>query len=70
MKRREFVRLVAGAAAWPLAARAQQGGGMRRLGVLVGYAANDPLGQTLARVLPQSLAALGWSEGQNLHIDG
>jgi len=69
MKRREFVRLVAGAVAWPLGARAQQGGGMRRLGVLVGYTANDPLGQSLGRLLPQSLAALGWIEGQNLHID-
>ena len=69
MKRREFVGLVAGAAAWPLAVRAQQGGGLRRLGVLAGYAANDSLGQTLATVLPQDLAALGWSEGQNIHID-
>jgi putative ABC transport system substrate-binding protein len=41
----------------------------RRLGVLVGYAANDPLGQLLASILPQGLAALGWSEGQNVHID-
>jgi putative ABC transport system substrate-binding protein len=69
MKRREFVGLVAGAAAWPLAVRAQQGGRLRRLGVLAGYAANDSLGQTLATVLPQDLAALGWSEGQNVHID-
>ena len=49
--------------------RAQQGGRLRRLGVLAGYAANDSLGQTLATVLPQDLAALGWSEGQNVHID-
>lgn len=41
MKRRGFLGLVAGAAVWPLAAPAQQGGGMRRLGVLAGYAAND-----------------------------
>jgi hypothetical protein len=69
MKRREFVGLVAGAAAGPLVARAQQGAGMRRLGVLAGYAANDSLGQSLATILPQSLAALGSIEGQNIQID-
>jgi putative ABC transport system substrate-binding protein len=69
MKRRGFLGLVAGAAAWPLAARAQQGAGMRRLGVLAGYAANDSLGQLLATILPHGLAALGWNEGQNIHID-
>ena len=40
-----------------------------RLGVLAGYAANDSLGQSLAAILPQSLAALGWIEGQNIQID-
>jgi len=69
MKRREFVGLVTGAATWPLAARAQQSGSLRRLGVLAGYAANDPLGQLLVTILPRSLAAPGWSEGQNVHID-
>jgi len=69
MKRREFAGLVAGAAVWPLVARAQQGAGMRHLGVLAGYAANDSLGQSLATILPQSLAALGWIEGQNIQID-
>jgi putative ABC transport system substrate-binding protein len=64
MKRRGFLGLVAGAAALPLAARAQQIAGLGRLGVLAGYAANDPLGQLLAAILPQSLATLGWSEGQ------
>jgi putative ABC transport system substrate-binding protein len=69
MKRRGFLGLVAGAAAWPLAARAQQRAGLRRLGVLAGYAADDPLGQLLAAILPQGLAALGWSDGQNVHLD-
>jgi putative ABC transport system substrate-binding protein len=69
MKRREFAGIVAGAAVWPLVARAQQGAGMRHLGVLAGYAANDSLGQSLAAILPQSLAALGWIEGQNIQID-
>ena len=68
MKRRGFLGLVAGAAALPLAARAQQIAGLGRLGVLAGYAANDPLGQLLAAILPQSLATLGWSEGQTLSV--
>jgi putative tryptophan/tyrosine transport system substrate-binding protein len=66
MRRRELVGLVAGAAAWPLVARAQQGASMRHLGLLAGYAANDSLGQSLAAILPQGLAALGWIEGQNI----
>ena len=69
MKRRRFFGLVAGAVAWPFVATAQQGAGMRRLGVLAGYAANDSLGQLLAAILPRGLAALGWSEGQNIYID-
>ena len=69
MKRRRFFGLVAGAVAWPFVAPAQQGAGMRRLGVLAGYAANDSLGQLLAAILPRGLAALGWSEGQNIYID-
>ena len=63
MKRRRFFGFVAGAVAWPFVAPAQQGAGMRRLGVLAGYAANDSLGQLLAAILPRGLAALGWSEG-------
>ena len=69
MKRRRFFGLVAGAAAWPFAAPAQQGDGIRRLGVLASYAANDSPGQLLAAILPRGLAALGWSEGQNIYID-
>ena len=69
MKRRRCFGLVAGAVAWPFVATAQQGAGMRRLGVLAGYAANDSLGQLLAAILPRGLAALGWSEGQNIYID-
>ena len=69
MKRRRFFGLVAGAVAWPFVAPAQQGAGMHRLGVLAGYAANDSPGQLLAAILPRGLAALGWSEGQNIYID-
>src|SRR5450759_3440899 len=63
MRRREFITLVGGAAVWPLAARAQQPERMRRIGVLMGYAENDPEAQARA------LLALGWDEGRNLRID-
>src|SRR5262249_23018355 len=69
MKRRRFFGLVAGAAAWPVAAPAQHGAGMRCLVVLAGYAANDSLGKLLATILPRGLAALGWTEGQNIQSD-
>jgi putative ABC transport system substrate-binding protein len=64
MRRRDFVTLIGGAAtAWPLAARAQQAGGMRHVGVLTGF--DDPD----LKAFQQELGRLGWSEGQNLHID-
>jgi putative ABC transport system substrate-binding protein len=69
MKRRSFFSLVGGAAAWPLAARAQQGGGMRRIGALVPLAADDP--EALGRItaFAQGLQQLGWSDGRNVRID-
>ena len=68
-KRRELITLLGGAvAAWPLAAEAQQGNRMRRIGVLMG-AANDSVGQANARRLEQGLERLGWTTGRNLHID-
>jgi putative ABC transport system substrate-binding protein len=70
MRRREFITLLGGAAGtWPLAARAQQDGPMRRLGWLTSLAANDP--QALARVTAfvQELQKLGWTVGRNLQID-
>jgi putative tryptophan/tyrosine transport system substrate-binding protein len=70
MQRREFITLLGGAAAaWPLAARAQQPDRMRRIGVLVGLTEDDP--DTNARLagLRQGLERLGWSEGRNVHID-
>ena len=69
MRRREFIALLGGAAAWPLAARAQQVERMRRIGVLMGLPENDP--DTNARLagFRQELERLGWSEGRNIRID-
>jgi ABC-type uncharacterized transport system substrate-binding protein len=69
MTRREFITLLGGAAAtWPLAARAQQGERMRRIGVLVAVA-DDPEGQARIAAFLQGLQQLGWAEGRNLQID-
>ena len=70
MKRREFIIALGGAAAaWPLAARAQQGERMRRIGVLAYWPANDPEGQARLAAFAQALTLLGWSDGRNLRID-
>jgi len=67
--RREFITLLGGAAAaWPLAARAQQGERMRRVGVLMGLADN-PLGQTYRTALLEGLGELGWTDGRNIRIN-
>jgi putative ABC transport system substrate-binding protein len=69
MKRREFITLLGAAAtAWPLDARAQQRA-PRRLGVLMGFVANDPEGQADAAAFVKGLDALNWKEGSNLRID-
>src|SRR6185436_7555514 len=69
MRRREFIMLLSCAAAiWPLAARAQQPERVRRVGVLVGLAENDPEKARIAG-LRQGLEKLGWVEGSNLRID-
>ena len=67
MRRREFITVLGGAAAWPLAARAQQGERVRRIGVLIGVSGPD--GQARAAALVQGLAALNWHEGSNLQIE-
>jgi putative tryptophan/tyrosine transport system substrate-binding protein len=67
---RDVVRLLGGAtAAWPLAARAQQGERMRRIGVLWGAGAGDPEYQSRVDAFQQGLAQLGWSEGRNVRLD-
>src|SRR5262245_23315246 len=69
MRRREFMALLGGAAAWPLAARAQQRKLMRRVGVLMPYAANDPQAQARNAAFLQGLQQSGWSVGHNVQID-
>jgi putative tryptophan/tyrosine transport system substrate-binding protein len=70
MNRREFLTLLGGVAAvWPLAARAQQGGQVRRLGVLMASSESDPMGQARIAAFRQALADLGWREGSNLKIE-
>ena len=68
--RREFITLLGGAAAaWPLAARAQQGERVRRIGVLMHLAADDPEGQARHATFVQGLQQSGWSAGRNVRID-
>src|SRR5438034_11709370 len=70
MRRREFLGVLAGAvAAWPLAARAQQPGTVRRIGVLLSSSETDPEGQSRVAALRQGLQGLGWTEGRNIKID-
>ena len=69
MKRREFITLLGGAAAWPLAARAQQGERVRRIGVLLPATADDQVWQARVGAFLQALALLGWTIGRNVRID-
>jgi len=67
--RREFIAGLGGATAWPLAARAQQGGRARRIGVLRGADENDPEAKLRHSAFTQALAALGWAEDRNVRMD-
>jgi putative ABC transport system substrate-binding protein len=70
IRRREFIALLGGAAAaWPLAARAQQDGRVRRIGVFMGIDENDPVAKTFVSAFIQSLAGLGWTYGRNMRMD-
>jgi putative tryptophan/tyrosine transport system substrate-binding protein len=71
MRRRQFITLLGGAAAaaWPLAARAQQAERIRHIGVLMAFSENDPEAQSWARGFREELGKLGWTEGHNIQID-
>jgi putative ABC transport system substrate-binding protein len=69
MQRRQFVTLVGGAVAWPLAARAQRGDRVRHIGALIGATADDADAQARYAAFLQGLQQLGWTEGRNVRID-
>jgi putative ABC transport system substrate-binding protein len=69
MRRRNFITLLSGAASWPLAARAQQGDRVRRIGWLNQADENDPLAKATVSAFTQALAGLGWVEGRNVRMD-
>jgi putative ABC transport system substrate-binding protein len=69
IKRRDFITLLGGAAAWPVAAREQQGERMRRIGVLMDLAADDPEGQARLTAFKAEFSRLGWTDGGNARID-
>jgi putative tryptophan/tyrosine transport system substrate-binding protein len=70
MKRREAIKLIGGTAAfWPLAVRAEQRDEVRRIGVIVNVAADDPEAQASVAAFKQAMQQLGWIEGRNLQID-
>jgi putative ABC transport system substrate-binding protein len=70
MRRRDFIALVGSSAVpWPMAASAQQGGRVRRIGVLMNLAAEDPVSIARAKAFADGLQALGWIDGRNVHVD-
>src|SRR5262245_46507912 len=69
LRRRDFILALGGAASWPRAARAQQPQRMRRIGVLMSFAADDPEGKAQIAAFVQGLQQLGWTDGRNVQID-
>jgi hypothetical protein len=69
MRRRDFITLLGGAGAWPVAARAQQTERIRRIGVLMAHAEADPEFQAYVDAFREELQKLGWTEGRNVRID-
>ena len=69
IRRREFIAGLGGVAAWPLAARAQQGDRVRRIGVLMPYNENEPVWKPRVSAFTQALAGLGWIDGRNIRME-
>jgi putative tryptophan/tyrosine transport system substrate-binding protein len=69
MKRREFIAGLGGAAAWPVVARGQQSGVVRRIGVLMNRTADDPEASSFVGAFAQGLAELGWTIGRNVRVE-
>src|SRR5215472_8121466 len=69
LRRREFIAGLGGAAAWPLAAHAQQGDRVRRIGMLMTGDKNDPEVKSYISAFTQALAGLGWTDGRNVRMD-
>ena len=69
MKRREFITALGGAAAWPIATRAQQPDPRWRVGLLIGYGEDDPETKARLAAFRQALATRGWFEGRNVRVD-
>jgi putative tryptophan/tyrosine transport system substrate-binding protein len=69
MKRRAFILALGAATAWPFAARAQQTDRVRRIGVLINFAPDDPAAQSRLTTFLQGLQQLGWTDGRNVRID-
>ena len=69
MRRREFITFLGGAGAWPLAARAQQGERVRRIGMLMNGVPTEPTYSRYAEIFVKILQTLGWRDGQNLRLD-
>jgi putative tryptophan/tyrosine transport system substrate-binding protein len=69
MRRREFITVLGGAAAWPLLARAQQGERVRLIGIILPTTADNPVFQAWVGAFLQALALLGWTIGRNVRID-
>jgi putative tryptophan/tyrosine transport system substrate-binding protein len=69
VRRRDFITLIGGAAAWPILARAQQGDRMRRIGVLMGWAESDPEAKSDLAAFVKVLEQLGWEGSRNLLIE-
>jgi putative tryptophan/tyrosine transport system substrate-binding protein len=69
MRRREFIAALGGAAAWPMVAQAQQAERVRRIGVLMPFAKDNPEGQARIAAFLQEMQKLGWTEGRNLQIE-